>query len=100
MISTVAAPYQVRGRFCIAGSPGAMGCPHRAQASRVMVICIFSPLFPCIKTFLCTVSNEARPSRFPVKESPGLVVRLRMSRLRRNVGDLAVVEIEGHHGRL
>ena len=31
---------------CMAGSPGAMGCPHRAQASSVMVICIFTTFLP------------------------------------------------------
>ena len=68
MISTMAAPYQVRGRFCIAGSPGAMGCPHRAQASRVMVVCILQPSFPCEWVFL----NRSGKAKAPqVEETNG-----------------------------
>ena len=79
---------------CMAGSPGAMGCPQRAQASRVMVVCIFCLSF--LSRGVVFRPNEARPRRFPVEGWRGLVARLvGVSRLCGDVGDLAVVQVQG-----
>ena len=84
---------------CMAGSPGAMVCLHRAQASRVMVVCILQPSFPYERVFLKR-SGKAKAPQVEGTNGASWVRLGEVSRLCCDVGDLAAVQVQGDDGGL